>query len=261
MRSAIRVVLATPLLAATLLAAHSSAQSLTPCARSVFFSVEPEVLSASKSAYTALVTKTFELRLYDGNTIHWTIQDTQARDEGGRLMRQHIEGCNIDSNGQPQLRIRTSIFDPAAKTDTSWSTGPGSMALATIMHSHIIAPPNMGEIARTPHPRDPRPETTIEDLGTRTIAGLEATGRRRTEVIPAGLDGNDLPLKSMSETWTSVKDHIVLMMTTDSPRMGHYSWEVTNLTLGPPDPALFTPPANYKVWDNEPQAVAAARPQ
>jgi hypothetical protein len=167
----------------------------------------------------------------------------------------------MDNSGQPQLRIRTSIYDPAAKTDTSWSTGPGSLALTTISHSHIVAPPNLSGIAHTPYPRDPRPEITNEDLGIRRIAGMEATGRRRTEIIPAGQEGNDLPLKLITETWTSIKDHIVLMVVTDNPGVGHYSWEITNLTLGTPDSAFFTPPTNYPVWDNEPQSAGEAKPQ
>jgi hypothetical protein len=264
MRSGIRVVNFVFLTAAGLFAACAlPAQSLTPCIRSVFFSVEPEPLlgARGKLSYTALITKTFEFKLADGNSIHWTLQAMQAHDENGRTMRQHIEGCNIDNSGQPQLRIRTSIYDLAAKTDISWSMGPGSVALTTISHSRLLTQPNWNEIARVPYPRDPHPEITNEDLGTRTIAGMEATGRRRTEVIPAGRDGNDLPLKLMTETWTSVKDHIMLMMVTDNPRMGRSSWEITNLSLGPPDPALFTPPADYRVWDQEPQSATEAKPQ
>ena len=265
MRSAVRVLLVALILAAALVATNSSAQSLTPCVRTVFFSMEPGILSGgvnNKLAYTAVVTKTFEQKLYDGNTLHWTVQDIQARDQGGREMRQHIEGCIIDIDGQQQLRIRTSIYDRAAKTNTSWLTGPGAIGLATIFHTQIPSPhPNLADVPHTPMPREARPQITTEELGTKTIAGLEATGRRRTEIIPADAEGNDAPLKSTTDTWTSVKDHIVLMSVTDNPRMGHYSWEVTTLTFGPPNPALFTPPADYKFWDNEPQAVAASKPQ
>jgi hypothetical protein len=267
MRSGIRVVNLV-LLASTGLFAASAlpAQSLTPCIHQVRLSTGREIFfgpaTNMRSAYTATVKQTYEQKLMDGNTVHWTVEAVQARDETGRTMRQHIEGCDADSGGQSQLRIQTTIFDPASKTSTNWTVGPGTMALTSIFHlQEPTAQPDWKDIPRTPSTPH-TPEITREDLGTRTIAGTETTGTRMTEVLPAGWEGNDVPLKVVHETWTNRQNRATLMTIDDDPRTGRRTWEVESLTLGPPDPALFTPPANYKVWDQNPrpQTTADAKP-
>lgn len=256
MRAGIRVVLSLIFfIAVGFMPANDSAQSLTPCMRNVRMSRERDVFFPSRgnvqAAYTATVKQTYEVTLTDGNSEHWTIETIQARDEAGRTMRQHIEGCSLDSSAQPQLRIQTSVNDPSAKTSISWSTGPGTMALVTLMHYQSqTPPPDWKDIPRTPM-APYRPEITREDLGTRTIAGLQATGSRITQIIPAGAEGNDMPIKFINETWVDKQNQVTLMAITDDPRTGRYTWEVESLTVGPPDPALFTPPANYKVWEQQ----------
>jgi hypothetical protein len=206
----------------------------------------------ARTAYTATIKHTFERTFADGNTIHWTSESTQARDESGRNLQVRIEGCDISPNGQPQLRTMVTVSDPVAKTFTHWNTGPGTSALATITHQHISTQPSWKDIPREPSVPY-RPETTREDLGTRTIAGMQATGSRVTEIIPAGREGNDSPMKIVHESWMDKQSHMMLMITQDDPRTGHSTWEVQGFTVGAPDPALFTPPPNYKIWDQEAQ--------
>ena len=270
MRSAIRVVNLV-LIASTRLFAVAAlpAQSLTPCVHQIIFSTEREIFAVTRGnvrpAYTAAVKQTYEQKLADGNTIHWTIEAIQARDEAGRTMRQHVQGCDADAGGSP-LRIVTSINDPASRTNMNWNTGPGSRAITTIFHQPEPlappAPPDLKDAPLTPSTQY-KPQLTREDLGTRRIAGMEATGTRVTEIIPAGFLGNDMPLKAVHETWMNSQNHAVLMAIDDDPRsFGRRTWEVESLTIGPPDPALFTPPADYKVWDQSPkiQTTANAKP-
>lgn len=263
MRSVIRVVSFVLFAAASFASSDTaSAQSLSPCIRQVSVGFGREIFMTTRvnqrPAYTATVKQSFEQTLSDGNTIHYTIEAIQARDEAGRTMRQRIEGCEPDSGGQLQFRIQTTIFDPALKATTSWGTGPGTMALTYIFHQQQQPiPPDWRDIPRTPSAPS-RAEVTHEDLGTRTIAGMETTGRRITEVIPAGREGNDMPIKVVRETWTNPQNHATLSDVYDDPRIGRRTWEVESLTVGPPDPALFNPPANYKVWDQNAQTQTAS---
>lgn len=241
------------------------AQSLTPCIRQVTFHMERDVFlyvrGNSRTAYTAMVKQSFDQTLSDGSTLHWTAEETQARDESGRMMRQYIEGCDAESSGPSPLRVQTGIYDPAAKTTTSWSTGPGSMALATIFHQpRPTSSPDFKDLPRIPS-SPYKPQITRESLGTRTIAGMEATGTRTTQIIPPGEEGNDVPLKAVHEIWRDRQNGTTLMAIDDDPRTGRHTWEVESLTIGPPDPALFTPPATYKVWDENPPAQTAAEPK
>ena len=159
--------------------------------------------------------------------------------------------------------VKQTFEQPLSDGNTiRWTVGPGTMALANISHmQEPTAQPDLKDIPRTPA-TPYKPQITREDLGTRTIAGMEATGNRMTEIIPAGQEGNDAPLKVVHETWFSRDNHTPLLAIDDDPRTGHRTWEVESLTVGPPDPALFTPPANYKVWEQNPrpQATADAKP-
>jgi hypothetical protein len=268
MRSGIRVVNLALLASTGFFAASAlAAQSLTPCIHQVVrLGTERDLFGITggnvRVAYTVTIKQTYDQTLMDGNTIHWTVEEIQARDEAGRTMRQHIQGCADDGSGQPQLRIQTTVFDPTSKTSGNWAVGPGMMALTSI--SHLQEPavqPDWKDIPRTPSTPH-TPQITREDLGIRTIAGMEAIGTRMTEVLPAGWEGNDLPLRVTRETWVNSQNHTTLMTIDDDPRTGRHTSEVENLTVGPPDPALFTPPANYRVWDQNPrpQTTADAKP-
>jgi len=58
---------------------------------------------------------------------------------------------------------------------------------------------------RTPIPSGvvERGHTTVEELGTRNISGVDAVGRRETTAIEPGEMGNDQALTEMNETWHS----------------------------------------------------------
>jgi len=93
----------------------------------------------------------------------------------------------------------------------------------------------------------PRSEFKTEDLGTKTIAGIEAHGSRTTRTIPAGEEGNEVPLVTVQEIWRSQKLGLTLMGTMDDPRSGRRTYEVEEFTEGEPDASLFTPPEGYRV--------------
>jgi len=80
-----------------------------------------------------------------------------------------------------------------------------------------------------------------------TIAGDSATGVNITTTVPVGAEGNNNPLVSTREVWTSTDLGIVLQETSDSPREGTHRFEVTSLTKGEPNASLFQVPSGYTV--------------
>lgn len=86
-----------------------------------------------------------------------------------------------------------------------------------------------------------------EDLGTRPIDGIEATGTRKTWSIPAGAIGNDQDLVTTEETWYSPELQMVLLSVRDDPRFGTTTYSLRNLTRNEPDKRLFEVPAGYAV--------------
>jgi|SRR5271170_922206 len=92
-------------------------------------------------------------------------------------------------------------------------------------------------------------ETTKEPLGSQTIEGVMVEGTRTTHVIPEGLVGNDRPINSTTEMWTSPDLQIVVLSKQNDPRYGEMTMRLTNIDVSNPILSLFQPPADYRVVD------------
>ena len=91
-----------------------------------------------------------------------------------------------------------------------------------------------------------------EDLGTQTIQGVSAQGKRVTRAIPAGREGNEKEIDIVSETWYSPDLQVVVMSKTSDPRFGESVYQLNGITRAEPDPALFTVPSDYTVTQGRP---------
>jgi hypothetical protein len=107
-----------------------------------------------------------------------------------------------------------------------------------------------------------RPKSATESLGTQILEGVEVEGRRTTFTIPEGAQGNDRPITSTNEIWTSPKLKTAVLTKNVDPRNGENTMKLTNIVLGEPDPALFQPPADFEVVDDKgPVTVKYQSPQ
>jgi hypothetical protein len=123
--------------------------------------------------------------------------------------------------------------------------------IANIVHFPEPGKPSQAEIeamrasARS-HPARTN-EWQTEKIGTREFAGIIANGTRRTQTIPAGQQGNALPLVTVNESWISSQLNLDVMAIFDDPRRGRTTAEIVELHQGDPDPAVFSPPKDYTV--------------
>jgi hypothetical protein len=96
------------------------------------------------------------------------------------------------------------------------------------------------------------PKMTEEKLGTQTIEGLLVAGTRHTITWPVNSSmGNDRPITSVTETWSSPELNIVVLHKRSDPRSGENTWKLTNISRAEPDPSLFQPPADYTVKEQD----------
>lgn len=102
-----------------------------------------------------------------------------------------------------------------------------------------------------PQVQTPRPEFSRESLGTQTIEGVQAEGLRTTVTYPVGAVGNDRPLITMSETWTSRELKMVVLTKNSDPRTGDSTTRLTNISRTEPDAFMFEVPADYKIVEPE----------
>ncbi len=246
------------LVVAMFVGAAASAQETATCTPGVpnFFSIG---VSYQKNApYTATVKNTFEQKLSDGNTIRGVTVVHQARDSSGKTRSELIQECFRGDDGQIHLRVNVSIFDPEARSTMHWETGGPSSKVVHLFRSSDASP----SVKQTPEELAEQQkwsrmrqslvkEFNHENLGTKNIAGVEASGTRTTRTIPPGEEGNDLPLITIDDRWEARNLRLVLLQTQEHPRSGKWTSEVIGLTRGEPDPALFAPPEGYRVEEQK----------
>jgi hypothetical protein len=66
--------------------------------------------------------------------------------------------------------------------------------------------------------------------------------------------GNDRPITTITETWTSPDLKTVVLSKSSDPRYGESTTKLTDIVMAEPDPALFQIPGDYSVVD-EPAPV------
>jgi hypothetical protein len=97
----------------------------------------------------------------------------------------------------------------------------------------------------------PRPQPTVEQLGTKMIDGVLVSGVRTTMIIPEGSQGNDRPMTTTSETWTSKELQLPILSVYYSPLSGTTTKKFANFSTADPAPSLFMPPPEYAIVDEK----------
>lgn len=143
----------------------------------------------------------------------------------------------LDSRTQT---VRRSTFAPAMPRTLR------AAAPANPPRSNVVPPTAAAFKADSTRPH---PEISQEPLGTQTIEGVLAEGRRATITYPVGSMGNDRPITTVSETWMSSDLKMAVLSKTSDPRFGDSTTKLTNIVMAEPDPALFQVPAEYSVVD------------
>lgn len=176
----------------------------------------------------------------------------QTLSDGSHITHTETEHFYRDGLGRMRTETATGavIFDPVAgftydlttsrKNFTKSRVGPNSVVtIAAAAHyssssSHSgRATPKRGTDAIT------------EDLSPQFLSGVYVKGARVTTTIPAGTFGNDRDLKVINERWYSEDLKLLLKSSNSDPRFGVTTYELTDISQAPPDPALFQVPSGY----------------
>jgi hypothetical protein len=229
------------------------AQVSTPCPvlgnSARVYGMEPR----SGAPYSATVETTHEQKLVDGNAIHGSGLTHQARDTAGRTMSETSVGCALRSDGQLQPVVHVQVYDPTTRTTLVWSVSDDSPKVVHVIHQPSAAAPAVQTAQQqTSPPVRPkqRMEVRKENLGSKMIAGVIAEGSRTVRTIPAGREGNDLPIEIVDEVWMAKDLGLAVMSSEDDPRYGKSTSEVVELNQSEPDASLFAAPAGYKLEEH-----------
>jgi hypothetical protein len=216
----------------------------------------------TNAPYTATAVEETTQTLADGNRIVRKSSDFVARDSQGRTRHE----TTLNRVGPVQVDSPKLIFinDPTThtqyvvtpdgdtskviKTETNWSKGPVINTQSMVeMKRHAREKAIAGNQQVRERSEEGGGQVKHEDLGTQTIEGVSASGKRETVTIPAGQIGNDRPVEVVSETWFSSDLHTVVMRKHSDPRVGETVFRLTNISRTEPDASLFQPPANAKI--------------
>jgi hypothetical protein len=240
--------------------AGAPAYAQVPCFSNGVVMFAGIIMQKNPVPFTATGKTTFEQKLPDGNRIHAETITHQARDSGGRTWTESTQGCDIGEDGQSHPRKSIQVYDPKARTTMNWQVDLISPKVVRVYHqdppspNKSLTPEEIAEQQKRAKLAmlQNRAESHTEQLGTRDFHGQTAQGTRTTRTIPAGQEGNDLPLVTVTERWLSRDLGLTLMSVTDDPRRGKTTFEYEELNLGEPDPSLFVAPEGYKVIEVHP---------
>jgi hypothetical protein len=214
------------------------------------------------------------LILPDGKHVTQPEQTSKLyRDSMGRSrMDVYFKPVSGAQRGQPTL-MNITIFDPIE--GARYLLNPGKKTVQKFSlpkRSELPKPPTLAELLamdpgpaiqagsanEAPDPHAPPPSQN-ESLGTQTMEGITAVGRRTTMRFPAGTIGNDREIVTVFEAWESPELGMMMVMTKNSdPRSGELSTKLTNIRLAEPDPSLFVVPSEYTM--QEPSGPVRPKP-
>jgi hypothetical protein len=219
--------------------------------------------------------------LTDGNRIvHHTVSKFY-RDSEGRTRREETFG-NVDPEHPSSHEVKVFIDDPV--NGTAYVLDPGSKSVEKLQHTiRFTASRNgtddstktMFKVSRDDEETaqrapgamtvkihdehssgstnfdiqamDDKRNVVNEDLGAKNIEGVDCNGTRKTITIPASEVGNEKPISIVTETWFAPTIGAVVQSTTDDPRYGKTTYQLTNVQTTEPVRTLFDPPADFKV--------------
>jgi hypothetical protein len=142
------------------------------------------------------------------------------------------------------------IHDPVANTDTRWDSTSKEVKVIHYPQSAREENASQGQC-----PAECLEDTMkalgneFEKLGTKTIEGVVAEGKRSSYTVSAGQDHNDHAIAVVHETWYCPELKIVILETNDDPRSGRTTNQLVSIVRGEPDISKYHPPADYVVHD------------
>jgi len=208
--------------------------------------------------FTAIVHTEWTRPIGDGGT--WTVVNKRrvARDSKGRIYEERW--LLVPKNGSVKSQNNViQIADPNAHTlyNCFMLQKPHRCILeAFIEPAQTRYKPVNGTTGPLP---DHMGFMTHEDLGPRSIEGVDTRGTRDTTTYNAGVMGNDQPFSTHREFWHAGQLGVNLYSEVVNPSVGKQTFTLTDIALSEPDASFFELPEGFAVVDR--RKPAADQPQ
>jgi hypothetical protein len=202
---------------------------------------------ANAPFYTTLETE-WTRPMAEGGTYTLTNKRHIARDSAGRVYEERWLLVPKGSDVKSAMNF-IQVADPINRTLYTCST------FKKICDLTSYQPPQSemfeGEESGAQPFRTKDGSQTVENLGMKTLLGVDAVGTRQTTTIKTGVIGNDRPVQIVLEYWHSPRVGFNLQSSRSDPRIGTQTFTITELDTAEPDPQLFKVPEGYQVVDQQ----------
>jgi hypothetical protein len=183
--------------------------------------------------------------LADGNHILHHGASVLYRDSQGRTRREQTFPGFDSGPGETKIFIDDPVSNTAFVLEPSLKTARLLSRSPRFLHELEAGSDTLADV-KLPK-LDERRDIVKDELGKKTIEGIECTGTRLTITIPAGQVGNERPIAIVTETWFSPAIAGVVQSSTADPRFGQTSYTLRNVELKDQPRTLFEPPAGYRM--------------
>jgi len=234
--------------------------------------------------YVVEFTITSVKTLANGTTLTEEFTEVQERDSRGRTL---TAISKVPESSEEPLTTRVRVSDPANRVSSTWDyegkfasltrrlmSAPGhssclppppgnvSAGLTSAGQASVDSSPPGGASASERARAHANVNTTIEQLGTQPIQGLEARGTRITQTTLAPGINNNQPVVSTRESWQANVNGIALTLreVDDDLQNGKRTTELVKFSLAEPDLASFEPPEGFEISNQKTPQLSCQQP-
>jgi len=186
--------------------------------------------------FTATVDTEWVRVLSDGTRTALTNHRMIARDNIGRIFQERR--ALVPEGVLESVVTQTEITDPLSHDE-----------YICVPHEHVCQVEVFHPVSRPSANKAGSPEDVEVALGTQLISGVETIETRVNGMIPIGAIGNRSPILTKMEYWYSAQLGLNVLSIREDPRFGTQKFQLSNIVMGEPDPRLFAPPPESKMFD------------
>lgn len=198
--------------------------------------------------FTANVVTTWTRIMPDGSKTVLKNHRIVARDSAGNI---YEERRRFTPNGDVQPTMITQLEYADPNLHELYVCNPQAMTCRVFPYNRPAALPKPQPVGALPSGNG---TFTREDLGRKTMEGVDLIGTREVTTLNQGAFGNEKPQPIVKEFWFSPRLAINVITRRFDPRAsGSQDFTVTNINLSEPDHQMMRPPGGFRVIRSEPQ--------